>query len=504
MKKTSTLTKFSMLALALSGATYLGAQLGSDSSSSQNLLGQPVEAQITQKLNPSEPLPSKTFVELAKIINPVVVNISTSTVMRPRGFGGPGGGFRDPFFEMFEQYMRERQGLREQQPEPQQSLGTGFIIRKDGLIVTNNHVVEQADLIQVQLSENDKTLYEAKIIGRDRRTDIALIKIETKKDLPFARLGSSKDLEVGEWVAAFGNPFGHGHSMTKGIVSAIGREINEINRFPFIQTDASINPGNSGGPLVNLRGEVIGVNTAIDARAQGIGFAIPIDEVKSILPVLEKDGSIQRAYLGVGLYPGRIPPRAADELGLPTSKGALIVNVLENSAAAKAGLQEYDFVTKFGSREIDSDATLRRAIEDAGVGSDIVVEFFRDGKKRTAKLSLGALPTEATANPRQKAPSFPKAKVAPHGIGFKVAMLTRESAASIGIRLNRAAPVVTEVIAGTPAARAGLRTGDLIVDVNRTKVSTDAQVLSNLKKDQVNSIRIFRGELPILIYIEAK
>jgi serine protease Do len=464
----------------------------------------PVEAQITPKMNPGEPLPSKTFVELAKLINPVVVNISTSTIPRFQRYGGRPGGPRDPFFEMFEQYMRERQGQQPRQAQPQQSLGTGFIIRKDGLILTNNHVIEQADVIQVQLSETDKTLYEAKVIGRDQRTDIALIKIEPKKDLPFARLGNSKDLEVGEWVAAFGNPFGHGHSMTKGIISAIGREINEINRFPFIQTDASINPGNSGGPLVNLRGEVIAVNTAIDARAQGIGFAIPIDEVKSILPMLEKDGQIQRAYLGVTLYPDTLPPRALAELQLPTDEGALIVSVLEGSPADKAGLQEYDFVVKFGSRDVKDDSNLRRAIEDSGVGANPAVEYYRDGKKRTAKINLKQAPNETAARPKEKSPGFPNAKVAPFNLGFKVSMLSRAEAGSLGLNINRAAPVITEVTPKSPAGRAGLRQGDIVVDVNRTKTASDQDVLKQLKANQVNSIRVFRGDLPILIYIEPK
>lgn len=460
-----------------------------------------LDAQMTQKLNPSEPLPSKTFVELAKIVNPVVVNISTATTPQFRSRNGAGP--QDPFFELFERFMLDQQGQR--QMRPQQSLGTGFIIRKDGLILTNNHVIDQADVIQVQLSEKDKTLYEAKVIGRDQRTDIALIKIEPKGDLPFARFGTSKDIEVGEWVAAFGNPFGHGHSMTKGIISAIGREIDEINRFPFIQTDASINPGNSGGPLVNLRGEVIGVNTAIDARAQGIGFAIPIDEVKSILPSLEKEGRIRRAYLGVRLYPGELHPRAIAELRLPVNEGALVVGVEDGSPAQQAGLQEYDFVVQFGSKEITDSESLRRAIEDTAIGSSTTVEYYRDGKKRSTRLTLNGSPFDQADTKKQKKQSGPaNSKTAPHGIGFKVALLSQESARQMGLEINRPAPVITEVTPRSPASRAGLRPGDIVVDVNRVKTSTEGQVLSQLKANQVNSIRVFRGDLPILIYIEPK
>jgi serine protease Do len=318
--------------------------------------------QTNAQLKLGDPLPQNLFVELAKLVNPTVVNISTTVMPRAQNMPGRqfGGGLRDPFFDFFEQFMGPLGPAR-----PQQSLGTGFIIRKDGLILTNNHVVEKADVIKVQLNENDKVLYEAEILGRDARTDIALIKINTKVNLAVAALGSSKTLQVGEWVAAFGNPFGHGHTMTKGIVSAIGRELNEINKLPFIQTDASINPGNSGGPLVNAKGEVVGVNTAIDARAQGIGFAIPIDEVKSILEVLEKDGMVRRGYLGVNMYPYPLDPRNAAEIGLNTTEGALVIGTVPNSPAAKAGLKEYDLIIKFGLKEIKDSQDLMRAVQDS-------------------------------------------------------------------------------------------------------------------------------------------
>jgi len=222
--------------------------------------------------------------------------------------------YRDPFFDMLEQMY----GFRGQ-PQPQNntprphSLGTGFLIREDGLIVTNNHVIAGADEIEVQIEEKSDKMYQAKIIGSDERTDIALIKIEGK-NFPSVSLGSSSDLQVGEWVAAFGNPFGQGHTLTKGIVSAKGRNLSEINRFPMIQTDTPINPGNSGGPLVNSRGQVIGVNAAIDPRAQGMGFAIPIDEVKKLLPQLEKSGHLRKGFLGIQL--GDLDPQAAMQLDL--------------------------------------------------------------------------------------------------------------------------------------------------------------------------------------------
>ena len=335
-----------------------------------------------QALKKGEPLPSDLFIQLAKKINPAVVNISTSS--RPkvqRRQGRPQ--YRDPFFDLFDKFLHPPHGGPRQQ-RPQQSLGTGFIIRKDGLIITNNHVIDNADVINIALS-NSKEVYTAEVVGKDRRTDTALIKITAKKDLPFVELGDSDNLQVGEWVAAFGNPFGHTNSMSKGIISAIGREIDELNKFPFLQTDASINPGNSGGPLVNTQGQVIGVNTAIDARAQGIGFALPINNIKAILPSLEKEGGIRRGFLGVNLTD--VGPRDMASLGLKSTDGTLITHVIIKSPAAKAGLQPYDFVIQFNDKEVKSTRNLIDAVADAGVGKTVTLKIIRKGKKRKIKVS---------------------------------------------------------------------------------------------------------------------
>ncbi|MCB0412738.1 MAG: trypsin-like peptidase domain-containing protein, partial [Bdellovibrionales bacterium] len=322
------------------------------------------------KIEKGQPLPSDLFVELAKLVNPAVVNISTAEL--PKNQLNP----NDPNRYLLEMFLGPQFQYSQQ---PRTSLGTGFIIRKDGLILTNNHVIDKADIIKVQLSEDDNTLYDATIIGKDARTDIALIKIDAKKDLPVANLGSSGDLEVGEWVAAFGNPFGHGHTMTKGIISAKGRSIDEINRFSFLQTDASINPGNSGGPLVNTKGEVVGVNSAIDPRAQGIGFAIPIDDVKSILPQLEKNGGIKRGYLGI--YMDNITPRAQQALDLKVDHGALVLKIIPGSPAYKAKLKPYDVILEFNGHKTDDVQELMRAVSDSTVGQTIKVKIFRDGKE---------------------------------------------------------------------------------------------------------------------------
>lgn len=457
-----------------------------------------LEAQTTPRMKLGDPLPHNIFVELAKIMNPTVVNISTSRVPRSRQM--PRGYPRDPFFDMFEQFLGPQlRGPR----QPQQALGTGFIIRNDGLILTNNHVVDGADVIKVQLSENDKTLYTAELIGKDQRTDLALIKIDAKKKLPTATLGTSQSLQVGEWVAAFGNPLGLGHTTSQGIISAIGREIGELNRIPFIQTDASINPGNSGGPLVNMKGEVIGVNTAIAANSQGIGFAIPIDEAKNVIAILEKDGVIRRAYLGVNMYPYPIDPQAAQEMGLTRTDGTLIVGVMDGSPASKAGLKEYDFIIKFNGNPVENSKDLSQMIADAQVGKSYTVEYIRQGKNRKAKVTLEEHPDDKKAALTKK--KTYAGQRAPFDLGFTVTNYTRELAQEFGLPpLRRPYPVVIDVDMDSPAAKAGLGVGDIILDVNRREVSKDTDVLRLLKNKQINSLRILRGETPVLVYINPR
>ena len=453
-------------------------------------------AQSAPRLKLGDPLPANLFSELARTMNPTVVNISTSSLAQTRR--GARRGYRDPIQEFFERYGGGRQTV----PQPQQSLGTGFIIRKDGLIMTNNHVIENADIIKVQLEENSAELYEAEVIGRDKRTDVALIKIDAKKSLPTAKLGSSNDLKVGEWVMAIGNPYGHGHTVTKGIVSAIGREINQINRFPFIQTDASINPGNSGGPLLNAKGEVIGVNTAIDARAQGIGFAIPIDEVKAILPLLEKDGLIRRGFLGVNMYPYPLSPQNAKEIGLSTTEGALIVGTIKGGGAEKAGLKEYDLITKFNGKAIKSSSDLSRAIQDSRVGGKFQLDYIRDGKNRKVTVTLTEHPDDKKRQVKRKKY---KGQKAPFNLGFSVANWSSALAKQLNLpQIRGRAPVVISVDVGSPAAQAGLGVGDIISDVNRSKVRTSVDVLKKLKKGEINSLRVNRGGYPVLIYLNPK
>ncbi|NCN40853.1 Do family serine endopeptidase [bacterium] len=485
--KPSQVTKFFLMAvLSLS----VGSAFFSTSSAR-------AETQVLPKLKEGEPLPHDLFVKLARAVNPAVVNINTSYIPKMTQFrrGGPQGGVpRDPIFELFEQFMVPNP----RQAQPSQSLGTGFIIREDGLILTNNHVIEGADEIKVTIEEGSKESFDATVIGADARTDIALIKIKPNKKLTVARLGSSKDLEVGEWVAAFGNPYGHGHSMSKGTVSAIGREIEELNMLPFIQTDASINPGNSGGPLVNTQGLVVGVNTAIDARAQGIGFAIPIDQVKDLIPQLEKNGSIQRGFLGVGLQD--LNPNWADQLGLKNADGALITQVMPNTAADKAGIKPYDVVVKFNGDEIEDSQDLSRAVAKTKIGQSVPVEVYREGKKKTLKVKVGKNDDDdkqaRRERPRENTPS---GKAAPHDLGFEVVEYSSSLAKRFEIgAVSSKNPIVVDVERGSKASQSGLAPGDVILDVNRKPTKSVDAIFKSLKKSG-NILRVLKNGRVVLI-----
>ncbi len=451
------------------------------------------------------PLPRNLFVELSKLINPAVVFISTTQNARLSRGQGRGQG-RDPMQEFLEEFMGGGRGGGGFAPPPQsmQALGTGFIIKSNGLIVTNNHVIEQADIIKVQLDNSSNVFYEAKVIGRDKRTDVALIKIEAKKALPVAPLGSSKDMQVGEWVAAFGNPYGHAHTMTKGIISAIGREIGEINKFPFIQTDASINPGNSGGPLVNTQGYVIGVNTAVDARAQGIGFAIPIDNVKTILQELETSGRVKRGFVGVGL--GVLSPEIASNLGLADAEGVVITQVLPGGPAAAAGLKTYDIIIDFGGKKIQTPNDLMNAVSDTPIGSHAKVKIIRLNDDRATNKTLEVKVTENPSDIKVKKeePKHYFGQKAPFELGFHVADDSAKLRQEFGIDANAPKrPIVIDVLSNSIAERSGLRPGDMIVDVNRKAVPQATDVVKNLKQGK-NIISIGRGEAILLVPLNSK
>jgi serine protease Do len=453
------------------------------------LSSRPVAAQLPE-VRRGQPLPSNIFVELAKVINPAVVNISTTTMPQARRGRMPD----DPMLRMLEQFYGPLMA-----PQPRQGLGTGFIIRDDGLIITNNHVIEGADVIKVQLEEKSDREFDARVVGRDPRTDIALIKIDAKRKLAVAKMGDSDRLEVGEWVAAFGNPIGLGHSMTKGIVSGLARAIDEINRVPVIQTDASVNPGNSGGPLVNLQGEVVGVNNAIaSAGGGGISFAIPINAVKELIPTLEKDGVIKRGFIGVFL--DRVSPENRESLKLKVDKGALIVDVVEKGPAERGGVQPYDVVVKFGDKKIDRPEDLTNAVGDTPVGRSADVLVNRGGKEVKLKVTVQEHPDDRSLV-RRPSPEQTRGATTTE-FGFKIVDSSSRAARDLGIKgLSQPRPVVVEVTPGSAAARAGLLAGDVIFDVNRRNVNSANEVNQALVKGRSNIMRIRREDRPLFIQI---
>lgn len=455
-----------------------------------------VIAQSFQKTPPvlklGEPLPANLFVELAKAINPSVVNISTSVIPRGRQY-------RDPMLEMLEQFYGMPMQPQQQPGKPQRmGLGTGFIIREDGLIVTNNHVVENADIVEVQLTENSEKVYKAEVIGRDSRTDIALIKIKPDTKLTVAAMGSSSDAQVGEWVAAFGNPFGHGHTMTKGIISSIGRSISEINKFPLIQTDASINPGNSGGPLVNSKGFVIGVNSAIDARAQGIGFAIPIDEVKKIIPTLEKGGQLSKGYIGI--QPGDLDYRAALAMGMDEFRGGAILG-LGNGPAKKAGMKVYDIIQEINGKKIRDAQDLMNTIADLEPGKKAKFKVLRNEKNLDFDVKVDERPTEKKLmslfqnKENEKEPQETKTSSnanTPYKFGIKISDLTEALRQDYNLEPSVKNPMITSVDRGSIGSALGLRVGDVIIGINKVEPTTADQAIKAIKKG-TNTIRVARG-----------
>ncbi|HMK59565.1 MAG TPA: Do family serine endopeptidase [Dissulfurispiraceae bacterium] len=328
----------------------------------------------------------QSFADLAAKINPAVVNIATTTTVRIPGnpfrqFFGPDekGGALDNFFRHHFGDVPDRE-LR------QSSLGSGFIIDKEGYIITNNHVVDGADDIKVRLADGRE--FKAKVVGRDPKTDLALIKIlSIFKDLPVLPLGDSDKIKVGDWVLAAGNPFGLENTVTQGILSAKGRELGEGPFDTFLQTDAPINPGNSGGPLVNLKGEVIGINTAIIAAGQGIGFAIPSNIAKKVIPVLKEKGKIVRGWIGVSIQ--TVTPEVATALGLKEAAGALVADIAQGGPADKAGITRGDIITSFDGNPINKASDLSALVSQAPSGKDVQVRILRGGKESTVTVKLG-------------------------------------------------------------------------------------------------------------------
>jgi len=420
-----------------------------------------------------DPIPSKSdFPSLSSIVSkvaPAVVNISTVRVVR-----GPGPVFKyffgpfeegDPFKEFFERFF----GDIPQREFRQKSLGSGFIISKDGYILTNNHVIEKATEIRVRLLNKEE--FKAKVIGRDPKTDIALIKIKANHSLSAATLGDSDALRVGDWVIAIGNPFGLGHTVTVGIISAKERIIGAGPYDNFLQTDAAINPGNSGGPLVNLEGEVVGINTAIVAQAQGIGFAIPINMAKYILSQLKERGKVMRGWLGVMIQ--EVTPEIAHALGLKEVKGALVADVTPGSPADKADIRRGDVIIEYNGKKIEEMNELPRLVANTPVGKSVPIKIWRNGKIRQLTVKVGELEEKVAKGERY----------APQDLGLKVEELTPYLAQRLGVKRIHGV-VITYVVPGSPAHEAGLSRGDIILKINRHPIEdlNDYQEVINSAK----------------------
>jgi serine protease Do len=444
--------------------------------------------------NPSSSLTPNIFVDLTRRVKPGVVNISTTKVIKGGGrvfrHFSPPSRERDPFRDFFgEDFFERFFGDAPQRDYVQRSLGSGFIIDREGHIITNNHVIEGASEIRVRLS-TEKEL-PAEVVGRDQKTDLALIKVKSGKDLPMVELGDSDTLEIGEWVMAIGNPFGLAQTVTVGIVSAKGRVIGSGPYDDFIQTDASINPGNSGGPLFNLKGEVVGINTAIVATGQGIGFAIPINVAKEIIPQLQKKGKVTRG--GIGVYVQKLTPDLAKSFGLEQSKGALVADVIPGSAAETGGIHRGDIIIKFNGRDIDEMNELPRVVAGTPVGKEVEVVVLREGKPLTLKLKVGELKEET-----QAAASAEKTKLE---LGMNVQEITPEMAR----QLRLAEPggiVVTLVEPGSTAEEAGMQRGDIIREVNGRsirKLSDYQAAISKIKKGEILRFFVKRGERNLYI-----
>jgi len=385
----------------------------------------------------------------------------------PFGHNNPYGG-KDPFREFFGPSPKNR-------PSPnfkQRSLGSGFIISKDGFIVTNNHVIKDADEIKVRLA--DERELSAKVVGRDPNTDLALIKIDGVKDLVPLRMGDSDKLDVGSWVVAIGSPFGLEQTVTAGIVSAKGRVIGAGAYDDFIQTDASINPGNSGGPLLNMNGEVVGINTAIIAQGQGIGFAIPVNLAHGIIAQLEKDGSVTRGWLGVGIQ--NMTPDLAEYYGLDGKKGVLISQVFKGDPADKAGIRPRDVITAIDGKPVESARELSATIAAVPVGKKTAITILRDGKEKTVYADI-AKRVDKDLIARQQHETR-------EDLGMQLSEVTPDIARRLGYSENEKGALVVAVEPGSKAEEAGIRAGDLVKEVNRKPVDSASDLRSDIDKSE--------------------
>jgi len=440
-----------------------------------------------------------TFADLVEEHGDTVVNIyTTQTIKESRlpQFGLPDHPEIPDFFKRFFDNPNFRGQKQPGKPMKRTSLGSGVITSADGYIITNNHVIDEADEINVRFANHEE--YEAKIIGRDPKTDLALIKIEPKEDLPYVALGDSDTLRVGDWVVAIGNPFGFEQTVTAGIVSGKGRHLGSGAYENFIQTDASINPGNSGGPLFNLQGEMVGINTAIYSRSGGnigIGFAIPVNMAKNVMSQLKNTGKVTRGWLGVMIQ--NVNQDLAEQFGLDKPIGALVGEVSPDSPAEKAGILAGDIIIKLDKKEITQMNMLPAIVAQIPVGEKVKVTLFRNGKKEKVKVTIGKLEEDDLTTEDEQESSQ---------LGLSVQELTPELAKSLKMKDEKGV-IVSYVEQGSAASIGGLRRGDLILEVNRqdiTNMDDYSKVMEKIKEEKSILFLIKRKNRTKFVVVETE
>jgi serine protease Do len=453
-----------------------------------------VSGLLIANASPNAPVPMipENFSSLADTVSPAIVHIRVEKTVKTSGpamgpFGMNPFGNNTPFKDHPENFSGPNGRPEFKQP----GLGSGFVIDKDGYVVTNNHVVEGADKIKVVLK--DEREYDAKIVGRDPVTDIALLKVDAKDSLPTVALGSSDNLKVGEWVMAIGSPFGLDNTVTAGIVSAKGRVIGSGPYDDFIQTDASINPGNSGGPLLNMKGEVVGINTMIIAGGQGIGFAIPIDMAEKVIKQLKQNGEVTRGWFGVSVQD--VKGDLAEYYGAKGQTGVLVAAVTPGDPAEKAGIKAQDIITEVNGKKMTTSRDLTTLVAGLGVGDRAEVKVLRGGEPKTLEVEIGKRPlTLADAGGDRQQENDGE-------YGFQVSELTPEMAERYNLG-NANGIIVVGVQAGSKADKAGVEEGDLILEVNHGSVASVSQfkkLLDQNKKGDVIKLLVKRMNAGLLV-----
>ncbi len=443
---------------------------------------------ISNELPVSRSTGLPSFADLVSKLKPAVVNISTTNKVKARS------PFFSPFDDNhpFEEYFKKFFDMPEEKEYKQKGLGTGFIISEDGFVVTNNHVVDKADDIEVILEDGDK--YEAKVVGKDPKTDLALLKIEAEKKLPFVEFGDSDKSKIGDWVIAIGNPFGLGHTVTAGIISAKGRILGIGNYDDFIQTDAPINPGNSGGPLFNLNGKVVGVNTAIIARGQGLGFSIPVNLTKQIIDQIKDSGKVVRGWLGISIQ--KITPEIAEVIGVEEGQGVLVADIMDKSPAEKGGLERGDIILEYDGEIIKEVSDLTGKVALTMPGEKANLKIIRNKKTSEMQIEIGEFPEDDKVAEK---PLEPKQK-----FGLAVIDITPQIAGRFGLESTEGV-IVSSVGMGSAAAEAGFQRGDIIIEINKEKIANVDQY--NAKMDKIgkgNSALFLVKRANTTVYIALK